>query len=282
MPNGINKTNYYKNKTHITNSMIGDYLKSPEYYAKKHMLNVIDTTPTPAMLMGSAVDCILTEGRDKFDKLYTKKVLKKENAKLFEANKGTDKTILAKDAYEKVEVMAAAVSATPAYKWLEEKSKMQLILTGVINTGLMGGDNVPVKGRPDFVTINHDRTKAWIDDLKTTTDTSARKYEWSCHDFGYFRQACMYKELLKQKYKKLKTIVSRHIVVSRDSNAPQVRVYLLNEERVDAELPKIKEALYKIAVLKDFAPFMPSWDDVVELGKKPMEKTFSIEDVTEL
>jgi len=250
--------------------MIGDYLKSPEYYKKKHVDKLIPPHETSQMQLGSAVDCIVTEGMSEFNKRYALKVLKRDAPELFEENKSSNKVILSEENWLKAGKMAEVAMRQPAYQWLvKNKCVMQPILQGEI-------DGIKVKGRPDFLTVIGDT--AYIDDLKTTSSVNEKKYMFHSFEFGYFRQACMYKELVLQSYPAVRLVVNRHLVITRGTDIYDVEVFLLDGNRVNKEMITIKLVLEQIK-RENFEPKLRKWEDARVIGT---EKQFGEYELLEL
>ena len=68
----LNSSNYYTGtNNYLSHSKIKDFMKSKPYFKKKHILKDLPRgVSSPSMIIGSAVDVILTEGWDKFDEKY--------------------------------------------------------------------------------------------------------------------------------------------------------------------------------------------------------------------
>jgi len=228
---------YYADTTHISNSMISAYLKSPAYFESLYITKTIDRPVTPALEFGSAVDCLLTESLDTFNKRFSVKVLKRDNPTLFEENKTSGKTILSPPAWDKVHQVCRLVGETEAYQELmADNTTTQVTLTGAI------GD-ILIKGKLDFLTINGD--KAIITDLKTTKNVLPMKFHFHALDYGYYRQMAFYSELVKQTYPEVKDVTCRILAVSKE-DWPQIAAFHISQDRVENQYPHIYETLYLI------------------------------------
>ena len=247
---------YYADTTHLSNSMVSAYLRSPAYYKALYIDKTIDRPITPALEFGSAVDVLLTEGQDAFDARFSRKVLKRDDPDLFEENKSSGKTILSPQMWIKVHQVVDKVSSTEAFKWLTSHNAMtQVTLTGEI-------EGIKVKGKLDFLTIVKD--VAFIDDLKTTKNVKPIKHLYHCHDYNYFNQAWMYKQLVLQNYPEVSMVYNRHLVVSKE-DWPRVSTFILSEMQVDRCEPIVRAALHGITN-KEFSEKEVSWSNAHTIG----------------
>jgi len=280
---------YYADTSHISNSMVSAYLRSPSYYEALYVSRTIVREPTPALIFGSAVDCCLTEGEEVFNqkyrkafvrtiKLFKRTCLKKENAvkydfesekvakvkreydketKLKAAHEKGDAIILTPAIYDSVLRVVKKVRSTDAFKWLETNGAVaQVSLTGTVNGG------VKVKGKLDWLTIKGNT--AYIDDLKTAKNILPMKFHYHCLDYGYYRQAWMYRNLVLQNYPDVQYVINRHIVATKDA-WPQVNTFILDEERVLSCGETMCWAIDGI-IRKDFDDPIVSWEKAVSIG----------------
>ena len=206
-------------------------------------------------MFGSAVDVLLTEGPEAFASLYSCKVLKRDDPEMFEENKVSGKTILSTQVWEKVQQVAEKVAATEAFKWLKDHNAQ----TQVMLTGELGG--IKVKGKLDFLTIIKD--VAFVDDLKTTKNVLPIKFHYHSLDYGYYRQACMYKQLVMQNFE-VSTVYNRILAVTKE-DWPEVAAFTMSESYVDRQLSTITDALTGIT-RQDFAEKPVSWDQSTLIG----------------
>lgn len=214
----------------ISNSKVSDFLKSKEYYFKKHKDHSLVEEPTDAMQLGHMIDLAFTEGSVKsLAKRYTVKVLKKDDPDAFAAQKGMDpERLVTETTWNKAVGMSEAILREPFFAWYAgKKSETQTPLFGKIIDGDL---SVDICGLPDRVTEDGDTI--YIDDLKTSAPgsmRSAKSWFYHCQDFGYFRQLAVY-SYLKKRLKPNKKIVCRHIVVSSQLEGRyQVQLYVIPE-----------------------------------------------------
>ena len=114
--------NYFTTKNkYISNSRIGDFLKDKNYFYKKHITGEIENKKTPAMEIGSAVDCWLTQGKEIFKKNY--KMVVRKNSK----NPPADYIELNETNYNNICNMCEKVEKQKAFQDLKDY-KTQVIL----------------------------------------------------------------------------------------------------------------------------------------------------------
>jgi len=248
---------YFADTSHISSSMIKSYLRSPAYYKAMYIDKTIDGPASAAIDFGSALDCLLTESKAKFDRKFTYAVLKKDDPERFEANKEFRGTVLSANAYQTVLIAAKAIKVTSAYKWIKKNNPQgQTVLTGVLN-------GVKVKGKLDWLNIIGD--VAVITDLKTTTNLHPTKYLYHAADFQYDVQMAMYRELVRQNFN-VKEVVCQHLVVTKGT-WPQVASFVFSEQLLQFGMNKILKALDGISK-GDFNEPDVAWDNAYILEYK--------------
>lgn len=258
-----NDHDYFADTTHISNSMISTYLQSPELYKMMYVDKSYVRHQTPQMQTGTMVDLILTEGMDKFLEQFEVKVLKKDDPKLFEEQKTSNKQSVTQTMYDQALAMSKAVERTAIYKWIKSMpSQSQPMLMG--KWKLAFGGDVPIKGKLDWLVLKGDT--AYIIDLKTTSTVSPHKYFFHAGDFNYWNQLAVYSELVRQNNPKVKQVICYHLVVMRDLVCPDVQLFLMNADRIESCRAVIDEALYGITVTKNFQPRPMSLTDAIEIG----------------
>jgi len=260
-----NDEEYFADKEYISNSMIGDYLKSPAYYEAKHVSKIIPKQSSPAMVLGLALDCMLTEGLNVFGMTYSKQCLKRDNPELFEQNKTGAFEVLTEAAWNQIHTMAGLIEELPLYKEIKDKADKQVILTGQFGTGYK------VKGKLDFLVVENDT--AYIYDLKTSSVIKPIQYHYHCLDYGYYRQMAMYKNLVIQNYK-VKKVVCKHIVINKDPWWNKCSVFTLNEDRIDKEMNTITDTIRNINA--------KAFDEVFEeheIGEEKEASTFGLKEI---
>lgn len=181
--------------TCITNSKVGDFLRSRRYFFERHVARTIPDEETPSMQLGSMVDRALTEGTvDAITNNWQVAVLKRDNAELFEWQKEHPECVVTSAQMEKAIEMAGTVLASP---WYNEDQK-RLALKQMPIVGTLGGvevsflvDSLILDGK-DFV----------VTDWKTSRNTDMSPWSWrrKCNAYGYFRQMALARYILNQQY----------------------------------------------------------------------------------
>lgn len=246
---------YAKELNHISNSKLNDWLKCPNYFYRKWVLDLIPQEETKALTIGIAVDMWLTEGKEKFDNHYkiiagdgrTKEV--KEAKSKYEAE---GKAILNSDDYNLISGICNAVEATSAYQ--EVKShRAQEVLKVDRKIGIFSG----LIGKPDWYNIEDN--VCTITDLKTCEPKDARAYHFHCISYGYYRQMAFLSMLLKELNPNIEHFVYRHLVAEKEENVYKVKTYFLNVDRINDEKGMIIKELDKIAQEVEFKKKDASW-----------------------
>lgn len=261
--NKLFKSAYFTKKNkHITNSKVGDFLRSKEIYKKKHIDHTWKKELTAPMILGKMVDEVICTGQP--PKGYQVKVLKKDNEDLYEAQKSVNPELLiSQDTYDKAMTMGLKVRDSNIGYWLKfHKAKYQVLLTSFYQA-------IPVAGILDSLIIQGDT--ATVIDFKTANAAAfrtTRSWFWHCIELGYFRQLAHYGQLVRDNYpvKKIKYI---HIVISssKDDNYP-VKVYELDEYTLDfkKELEIFEKTAKDIVNETLFIDPVPSFTDPIKLN----------------
>ena len=255
----LTKENYFtvENK-YISNSRINDWLKDKNYFYKKHITGEIENKKTGPMIIGSAVDCWLTDCRAAFENQYL--VVARRNLK----NPPTGITEITQAQWDEIVAICTSVERQDAYKEMKGHIS-QKILTMTMDLGKFEG----ICGIPDWFTVEGD--KAIITDLKTAEQAkSAIKYHYHCMDYNYYRQMAVYDLLIRNQYHpKINTVVHRHLVVEKDpDDVNKVYTFILSAERGELEKENIlTNILPDIAKETEFAPFNTKWTDAVTIGE---------------
>ena len=188
----LTNENYFsKDRPHVSNSHVGDYLKSPAYYKAKHIDKLTSFNVTEAMKKGSVVDALLTQPGN-FP--YQMKVMKKDNAEIYEAQKTMNPDYLVTPTnWNQAHTLAAYISSQPFWQEGLETATFQQVLEGEIA-------GVLVCGLPDRIDCLGDG-KWRITDLKCVAAmkiSSPQKWMYNAIDMGYIRQAAIYRRLWAQ------------------------------------------------------------------------------------
>ncbi len=260
--------NYFTpENTAISNSKVGDFLKSKEYYYKKHISHEIEWKDTPSMKIGRLVDDIVTRG----EMNYKVKVLKKDDPDEYEAQKDIppDK-LITQEQFEEACGRAQAVIKELFYKWYEERgAQFQVLLQSFIPYGAHPRSKISICGIADIITET--RTQIFIDDLKSVGQlkvASPQKWFWNCKDMGYFRQMAVYKYLWQQMHKRnKKEIICRHVVVTKEENdLYKVMLYVIDPILLEEPLREFIETAKAIFKEKEWKDEPVTWKDAKKIN----------------
>ena len=220
----LTNENYFsKDRPHVSNSHVGDYLKSPAYYKSKHIDKLTSFKVTEAMKKGSVVDALLTQpGNFPYEvKLKPKPLFKRtckasedkelyklqtaalEDSKVAKAERdqeiaqqlercGADNLVTYTN-WNQAHTLAAYISSQPFWQEGLETATFQQVLEGEIA-------GVLVCGLPDRIDCLGDG-KWRITDLKCVAAmkiSSPQKWMYNAIDMGYIRQAAIYRRLWAQ------------------------------------------------------------------------------------
>jgi exodeoxyribonuclease VIII len=153
-------------------------------------------TQTPAMLVGSAVHCLVLEGVQAFDRQYIEAPegidRRTKEGKLAWAEfqeKATGREILTADQYDQVCQMWKSVMAHPtAGKLLAMADQRELSATWTDTTG------IDCKARIDAYSEEH----GLVVDLKTTAEADPKTFGRTIANFQYHGQASFYMQAMKK------------------------------------------------------------------------------------
>lgn len=255
----LTKQNYYTPRnTYLSASKLKDYLYDPFYFYRKHILHEIPHKDTPSMLIGRAVDTILTGSWRQFTTKF--EVVGRRS-------KGSESNLhqLNETEYQKVLKIVAAVVDTEAYQYIKKnKFISQRILQN--NYSLVGIFFSGMCGIPDWYSIGKDR--AVIVDLKTTQDIDVRAFSYSIKKFEYVLQLAFYRKLLRETKKLPKDfpIDCYLLAVENDNEFPRVELFELNSFELDGvEKVQIPELIGQIAEMKEWKPKKVSFENPIHL-----------------
>jgi hypothetical protein len=246
----LTNLNYFTTKNrYISNSKINDFLKSKEYFYKKHVSGDIPSKITDALIIGKAVDVWLTGSRALFDKQF----VRVERRSKADSDNITELTPMM---YDDIVGMCEAVEKTTAYKTLK-KSRKQVILQHNMDLGMFDG----ICGIPDFLSIMPATKQAIIYDLKTSATIDKNKYYYHCLEYGYFRQQALYQMLVEKNFK-INNIISKHLVVGKDPDKIfKVAAFELDQREIDMAKKHISSILTEIKAETKFKDLDVSWNN---------------------
>lgn len=217
-------------------SLLKEIAKSPGHLAYRREYPI---EPTPVMVFGSAVDCLVFEGYSAFASQYALKPddmdMRTKVGKLWKASIG-DKQIVP----ETAETCAAAVVDNREASALIDDSSAQLSIVWEDRfTGLL------LKGRPDaYLCTNF----GVLVDLKTTDNADPEQFARKAHGLRYHWQAAMYLDGMT------KLTGERHdefvyVVVERDP-PHRVEVMRLGQAEIELGRDEYRRALQLYAECK--------------------------------
>jgi hypothetical protein len=209
----LTKENYFSpERPQISSSGIKDYLLSPKLYKDRHILRLPEAQKkvSPAMVKGTIVDEILTEGKTTFSMA----VLKRDDPELFEKQKLCPDKIATPAVWEEAQLIATQLPKHPV--WSEGLAVAEF--QKIVDDGRLCGKLD--RFQPD---------KNFIIDLKITTEAAAkdaRSWKNHCLKLGYHIQAGVYCYLMKS------NPAFAHICAYTKDGVVVVKVYILPQEMI--------------------------------------------------
>ena len=244
--------NYYSpDRPHVSTSMVNDYLASPEYYHRKHVLKALKRFPaTPSMKTGSFVDSMLTNP------------MQAPNFHVGATKRGEDMpfTMTENDFAKAIEI-AEFVKQQPFWQDGLGTAKFQIPLEDKYK-------GMPVCGLPDRMDLRGNILH--IQDIKVTAPsklTSPQKWWWNCLEMGYVRQAAMYRWLASKTFGlRYEFIKFSHIVLAREEpGLVYAELFNIPDREINRAEAQLVAALDGI-VEKRFAPVQKNWVDAYDLA----------------
>ena len=251
----INQDNYYEDKSHITNSMLGWLNESPAYF--KSQLES-QSTSTDAMIFGSAFHCKVLEP-EKFDNLYyvipkiDKRTKAGKEAFSKHISEAGDKIIISTEQYSKILGMEEAVNNNETMK---ELFSSNTAVTESVNSWTEkirdDNDETHVIKCKSLIDLRRDSDNLVVD-LKTTS--SVKAFTSSIKKFGYDRQAAYYLRGLIAN--KLVSPNARFVFAVVEKQSPYERaMFELDQSVLEIANEKIDHLLgvYQKCLAEDFYP----------------------------
>ena len=253
----LTKRNYFSlSNQYISNSKISDYIKSPHYFYRKHVIGDIEKPMTDALILGSATDYWLMNGEEKFKKQYYLTSRRSKSADDYEFQ-------LNKTMYDQVEDMCRKVLSQTALKELRGYTKQKVLQFDLPSAKQFPG----IAGIPDYFKVNGDH--ATIVDLKTAANAeNPVKYHYHCLDYGYYRQVGLYKLLVSENFGvPIDNIDFYHIVIEKDPDKIyNCYTYHLSHDRAMHELREALQIFEEMDNNKKFLPRDVSFKDALTIG----------------
>lgn len=179
----------YFARPEISNSFLGLVRKAPAL-AKAYLDGTYQRDETPSMRLGTLVHTLVLEP-EAFGLRYAvapecdrRTKAGKEEFERFTAE-AASREIIPREMHEQAAAMAAAIRS--------HNMARALLAVGESEVSVFSDlDGTPCKSRIDFI-----RDGGILVDLKTTSDASPDAFARSCANFGYHRQAAMYRDIAR-------------------------------------------------------------------------------------
>lgn len=220
----------------ISRSGLMEFKRSPYHYWYRYLNpDYKPKSSTPAQVIGNALHTFILEP-NQFEKRYFvipefNKITKegKERWQKIKSELGKKETLSAHQ-YQTLQHMAASLKKNKLAMQLIEKAEIEQSLYWIDpDTGIL------CKCRPDILRNN------LVCDLKTTQDGSPRSFQYAAFDYGYYIQAAMVREALKQLKQ---TVVNDFLFIVIEKSAPYViSIYQLDQAFLDKGYQEFKALL---------------------------------------
>jgi len=220
----ITNENYFDDPR-ISQSMLKDYIACPYYFEKKHIEKVVEDSVSDSMIIGSALDCLVTEGEDVFNSKYECVERRSKTASVSWEYQLNNTQI------SKVMLMGDRIKSQPIMRDLFGGSETQKILY-----------TKKRKGKLDFLKVSG--AHGIIADLKTTSNLEKIRHVVS--DYHYHFQMAYYRALAKMKNRNVKTWDCYLIVIDTGKYA-RFGVYKLDPVSLDWEESYIKKIIARLS-----------------------------------
>lgn len=280
-------TYFDKNRPHMSVSQINDYLRSPEYFYKKHVAKSIPRkAPTSPMKVGSYVDACLTNPKvaKKYQQKFERTCYAKddretydEETAIIEAQKqfGED-YVLTDTEWMKGVQLVEFIKSQPFWQNGLQKAVMQqpmeMTLNGHLLCGLPDrmdwirgaefGEGEGAYAEPDALHISDLKMSSFI---KTSTPA---KWFYNAREMGYIRQFAMYRWLAHVTFNVPKENMrfSHMVGIWHEDGLVDAKLYTFPKYEIDKAERELVAALEQIAK-KNFGRKLLSWDDAIDLSR---------------
>jgi len=247
----LNHKNYYTSANkNISNSKMSDFLRDPYYFYQKHIEGSLEKTVTPSMIIGSGVDCILTDSWEEFDRRFIIATPK--------ADLPVGATRITKGQYETITQIALSVEKLDAYKEIKDFDSQKILHVEFPDFGRWKG----ICGIPDWIHI--DGNKCIIVDLKTSKTIDERKFHFHSLEFGYYRQQAFYNMMVALLHPEVTEFENRLIVVE-NNGLHRSAVFLMDQSYLEESYEEINATIKKIVKTKTYKPQNLTWKDAFVL-----------------
>lgn len=260
--------NYYSfQNTNISNSKVGDFLKSKNYYYRKHILKEMKKPITTAMKIGMLVDDLTSQ----MDTQFKMKVLKREDPDEFEVQKYiSPDLLLTPDQWNEAHERAAAIIKEPFYQWYDEQdTQFQYIFDTSI-------DGIKICGMADILVQTP--TTVYIDDVKSVgylKVASPTKWYYNCLDMGYFRQFGGYRQMWKLMHPEdVRPVICRHVIVTKvDAGVYKVSLFEIDDQLLTDGWNQFRAVANEIVDTTNWEDDPVTWENLKKIAAPGSEKS---------
>lgn len=272
-------------RPHMSVSQINDYIKSPEYFYKKHVAKSIPRKPpTSPMKVGSYVDACLTNPKvakryqQKFERTcYAKddRETYDEETLIIDAQKALgEEYVLSETEWLKGTQLVEFIKSQPFWQDGLQKAVMQQPMEMTINQPSRHPFEFLLCGLPDrmdWVGLGTEDAYLHIIDLKMSsfikTSTPA-KWFYNAREMGYIRQFAMYRMLACNTFGITRERIrfSHAVGIWHEDGLVDTQLYTFPIREVDKAEEEILDALQQIG-MKNFGRKRLSWDDSTDLSQ---------------
>ena len=263
----LTQENYFTpENTAISNSKVSDYLRSKEYYYKRHISHELSFTPTAPVKIGRIVDAIVSQQKVP----YEVKVLKRDDPDRFEYQKTMpDDAFVTESQWEEGQQRAQAITREPFYQeYLQKGAKFQVLLQHQMT--IDDGQEMNICGMADLMMLDGDTL--YIDDCKSVSPMKVKTpghWYWNCRDMGYFRQMGAYAFMARETLQKemgFTRIVARHFVVTKEMDGLyKVHLFIIPDAQLWFSAGEFIGHATKIHHEKDWIDPPVTWDAATAL-----------------
>lgn len=243
----LTHANYFTKKNkYISSSKLGTFIKDKSLY-KRRYIKWEKQDITDALIIGSAVDCLLTGSLAKFSKDFV--MVERRSTKSEDTRMQINESML-----RKITGIVNSVKRQEIWKELKQpRWKKQTILTN---------DELGICGMLDFLLIQEDH--AIIVDLKTANNIDSKRYYWHCYDYNYYLQMAFYKTLVLKNFPEVKRVDCYHLAVEKDpEELYNCALFQFEKSLVENEMVHMLIELENLRNEKEFKPKSISWKDKI-------------------
>lgn len=265
-------------RPHMSVSQINDYIRSPEYFYKKHVAKSIPRkAPTSPMKVGSYVDACLTNPKvaKKYQQKFERTCYAKDDretydleTQIIDAQKALgEEYVLTDTEWTKGTQLVEFIKSQPFWQMGLKESIMQQPMEMTLNGHLLCGLPDRMDWETDSVGVKH----LHVQDLKMSsfikTSTPA-KWFYNAREMGYIRQFAMYRWLAHVTFNVPKENMkfSHMVGIWHEDGLVDAKLYTFPKYEIDKAERELVAALEQIAK-KNFGRKLLSWSDSIDLSR---------------